>query len=174
MDCKMKPETLAIAALLPFCVLIGSGCDHALEPGGDHFYFNSFESPQDLVGWRGIGEMQLRNEVPPGGGRKSVFISGGCVIPHAEIEFRGLDQDSYLLLRCWGKNLALGGSVMLQVADDMSKAIYIGLVDTTWKFHQAADTLFLPAHHKLKLSMSSGGFVASVMLVDQIEVIMVD
>jgi hypothetical protein len=170
----MKPETLVIAALLSFYTLIGSGCDHALEPGGDHLYFNSFESPQDLAGWRGIGEMQLRIEAPPSGGQKSVAISGGCVHPHADIEFKGIDQDRYLLLRCWGKNLAIGGSVELQMVDGMSRTISIGVADTTWKFYQAADTLFCPARHRLRLSMSSGGFVPSAMLVDQIEIIVVD
>jgi hypothetical protein len=102
------------------------------------------------------------------------FYLRGCDIPHAYIEFNGLDQDSHLLLRCWGRNLALGGNVALQVADDMSKAICIGVADTTWKFYQSADTLYWPANQRLKLSLSSGGFVASAMLVDQIEVIKVD
>ncbi|MCI0696164.1 hypothetical protein L0337_29700 [candidate division KSB1 bacterium] len=172
----MKVERLITTALLTFSVFIGSSCDHSLGPGvpsGDHIYFNSFESPQDTVGWR--GGMQFRNEAPPSGGRQSIFISGGCVVPHAYIEFDGIDKGSHLLLRCWGKNLAIGGIVELQVADDRSRTIGIGVAvaATTWKFYQSADTLYWPANHRLKLSLSSGGLKPSAMLVDQIDVIKV-
>lgn len=173
----MKTERLITTALLGFAVFVGSGCDHSLGPGvsgGDHIYFSSFESSQDTVGWR--GGMQFRNEAPPGGGRQSIFISGGCIHPHAYIEFNGIDQDSHLLLHCWGKNLAIGGIVELQVADDRSETIGIVVVvtDTTWKLYQAVDTLYWPDNHRLKLSLSSGGLKPSAMLIDQIEVIKVD
>ncbi|MGH7453501.1 MAG: hypothetical protein ACRENG_19280, partial [bacterium] len=94
--------------------------------------------------------------------------------PHAYIEFNGIDQDSYLLFRCWGKNLVSGGGVELQVADDWFSTIHIAVADTIWRFYEAADTLFWPAHQRLKLSMSSGGLKPSAMLVDQIEVIRVE
>lgn len=164
--------TALLALSAPF---FSSSCDYTLGPdfpGGNHIYFSSFESPQDTVGWR--GGMQFRNEAAPNGGRQSVFISGGCVHPHADIEFDGIDQDSHLLLRCWGKNLASGGGVELHVADDWSKTIHIFVADSTWKFYESADTLFWPAHQRLNLSMSSGGFKPSAMLVDRIEVIRID
>jgi hypothetical protein len=171
----MKTQWLKIAAMLTFCVLIGLGCDHSLRPdfpSGDHIYFSSFESPEDTVGWR--GGLEFRNEAPPNGGQQSVFISGGCVFPHAYIELNGIEKDSRLLLRCWGRDLRIGGSVTLQVVDDWYKTIHVLVADSTWKSYQSSDTLFWPANHRLRLSMSSGGFAASAMLVDQIEVIGVD
>lgn len=78
----MKTERLTMAALITTSAFVGSGCDRLLGPdvaSGDRIYFNSFESPRDVVGWWGIGEMQLKNEAPPSGGQKSVFISGGVI-----------------------------------------------------------------------------------------------
>ena len=71
-------------------------------------YSNSFESPQDTVGMRGNGMIEFSSDVPPGSGIKSLYISGGCIWPHASIELGPFYKDGLFLLRCWGKDLEIG------------------------------------------------------------------
>ena len=47
------------------------------QQGNIVIYFNSFESPQDTIGWQGYGAREFRNDVPPSGGNQSLYISGG-------------------------------------------------------------------------------------------------
>lgn len=153
------------------------GCDNGLDPGWPDqkvIYYSSFESAEDTTGWYGVGTAQFRSDVPPNGGRQSVFISGGCMVPHAYLDLPLMPDDHYLELRCWGKNLARGGSVSLQIVDDRSKQIGIGVSDTVWTRYESTDSLFCPAKSRVRLAMSSGGFVPGAMLVDEIAVIQVE
>ena len=54
-------------------------------------YFNSFEKESDLTGW--LGYYELRNDTPIAGGHQSLYISGGCVVPHAYYELGPFDED---------------------------------------------------------------------------------
>ena len=73
-------------------------------------YFNSFESQSDTIGWIGDA-FNFDNDVPSHGGKKSLSISGGCIIPHAEYTIDPQSTDCYLKFRFWGKNLSNGGGV---------------------------------------------------------------
>ncbi len=134
-------------------------------------YSNSFESPQDTVGWQGY--MDFRNDTPINGGNQSAFIAGGCVIPHFWIELGPFEEDGFYILRCWGKNLQNGGMIYLQVGETFNDKVRIGIGDTVWTYYQSVDTLYCPSDEKITLAMFSGGFIPSSMLVDEVDIIKV-
>jgi hypothetical protein len=138
---------------------------------GEEVYYNSFESPGDTSGWGGY--MRFTDDAPPPGGNHSAFISGGCIIPHAYVTIVAPSYDTYLILRCWGKNLSNGGEIRLIRKNDWGGAITILINDTTWTRYQSADELFCPAGDTLSLELTSGGFIGSSMLIDLIEVVRV-
>jgi len=132
------------------------------------FYSNSFETSQDTVGWQGI--IDFRNDAPVNGGSRSLFISDGCIIPHAWVNAVTIAEDGLYSLRCWGKNLMDGGTVYLQVGSRGLDRSYIQIRDTLWTYYVSPDTLLCIEGDTLLLAMYSGGFVPSAMLVDEIEI----
>lgn len=135
-------------------------------------YFTSFESQADTSGWKGV--VVLHTDVPHGGGKHSAFVSGGCIVPHAFYEFSAPNKDCELVVRCWAKNLTLGGVVALEVVDEPNRRISISVEQREWKGYVSEQSLSCRANQKLRLSLISGGFVSSSMLIDLIEVKFVD
>jgi len=78
---------------------------------GQRIYYNSFESQSDTVGWIGYA-FNFANDVPKHG-KKSLSVSGGCVVPHAQYTVTPQNTDCYLILKFLGKNLSNGGGVNL-------------------------------------------------------------
>jgi len=144
----------------------------ALEEQRDYIYFNSFESPADTAGWRGYGGVSFREDAPPGGGKQSLYVSGGCIAPHFYKYLPPLEHDAHLILRCAGKDLAIGGYVSLIWIDEDDRwhNIGIGVKDTTWTTYTSKDTLFCPAGQPLQLELDAGGLKPSAMLVDLVEI----
>ena len=140
--------------------------------GGIVVYSNSFESSQDTVGWRGTGSREFRGDAAPDGGQQSLYVSGGCLWPHAWIELTPDESDGLYILRCWGKDLQIGGEVELNVEGSMLGP-WITVNQKEWVYYESADTLCCPAGKKIVLSMGAGGIVPSAMLVDRIEIVRV-
>ena len=174
---------IRINAIMTICVLVHftliHGCDimtppvKTIEPPASRVYFNSFESQGDTIGWKGL--MEFRADAPPLGGKHSVLISGGCIYPHAYYDLPVSQEDNYLIVKCFGKNLSNGGGIELDLSDnDAHHHIVIGITDTIWRSYQSRDTLYCPRNTRLRLSMSSGGIVPSSMLVDLLEVLKVN
>lgn len=159
------------------CTTLFSGCNetnYVLRPGPGTVYFNSFESKKDTVAWRGHGHIEFRNDAPEGGGKQSVYVSGGCTVPHASLVLPRQPLAGYYHLQCWGKNLASGGGVSLTIyGHEDTHRIWLQVRESEWKFIESENTLFCPANYRMKLTLSSGGFVASAMLVDLIQIIRV-
>ncbi len=161
-----------------FCLLIVlclGACDTNKGPTGPDeqiVYQNSFEIPSDVAGWEGIGANAFRSDAPPNGGNQSLFISGGCIGPHAYFDLQSITEDSYLLLRCWGKDLSTGGIIGLELPD-YSSGISLSIGAANWTAYQSADTLFCPADQRVRLWMSAGGIIYSAMLIDLIEIVRV-
>ncbi len=138
-------------------------------------YSNSFESQQDTMGWHVGADVQFCLDAPPGGGEQSIYVSGACIVPHFWIELGPFDGEGLFRLRCWGKNLGMGGEVTIEVESEYprpSAPIFIDKKD--WTFYESKDTLNCPAGKKIILSMISGGLIPSSMLVDLVEIIRVD
>jgi len=132
-------------------------------------YFNSFESQSDTVGWKGYA-FNFSNDVPSQGGKKSLSISGGCIIPHAQYTISAQNTDYYLVLKLYGKNLSNGGGVCLSVNKEGFRSISISVSEKDWILYESHDTLFCPANTSLTLSASAGGFISSEILIDMVEI----
>ncbi|MFC1502260.1 hypothetical protein ACFL6A_02495 [bacterium] len=163
---------LLVCALL----LLTFSCNHITEPGAGFQwpYLNSFETGEDTTGWRGNGFFDLRDSAAPGGGSQSLFVAGGCPIPHAFYDLDIAGEECALQLRCWGKNLAIGGSVTLQLVNNPSREITISITDTAWTFYESAQTLTCPSDDAVRITMNSGGYAPSSMLVDLLEIVRVE
>jgi hypothetical protein len=143
-----------------------------ISPGRDKvLYSNSFENYQDTIGLQGYGSFQIRKEASPNGGIQSLFISGGCIVPHAYFQLNIIDEDCSVILQCWGKSLLNGGSVSIKADQYNSSAIGIMVTDSVWTFYESKDTLQCKANQPLLLNFMSGGFVPGSMLVDQVKII---
>ena len=147
--------------------------DNARGTSEEVVYTNGFESASDTAGWVGYGSMQLRSDVPPGGGKYSLFVSGGCAIPHAALKIVRVDRDSRFILRFWGKKLIGGGGVGIGFNQSPIGGIGVSVNDSTWTHYQSKDILYCPADSSLWLTLISGGIVPGAMLVDNIQVVKV-
>ena len=136
-------------------------------------YSNGFESAADTAGWVGYGSMQLKSDVPPGGGKYSLFVSGGCIVPHAAFRIGKVYQDSRFIVRFWGKRLFGGGGVGLGLSRSPANGIGVGVDDSTWTRYESQDIFYCPADSTLWLNITAGGFVAGAILVDDIQVVKV-
>ena len=170
----MKPRPIFILLFFLFSFL---SCEETSGPDSNHpndsFYFNSFESSSDIAGWYGGSNINIFEEAPQGGGKQSLKVSGGCVIPHAYYKIDSLIEDCSLVLKCWGKNLSNGGSVSLYTGSH-SKIIHISITETSWTNYICEDTLICFEGSNLILELNSGGILSSSMLVDLIEITKVD
>lgn len=136
-------------------------------------YRYTFESPADTAGWHGYGGVQLREEVPPDGAEHSLYVSGGCILPHMVLDLPPINTDSYLQLRAWGKVLIRGGVVSLGfIGDSISTGTAFALTDSTWRRY-TSETVFYSAGDSIELLLNSGGIVPGGMLVDNIEIVKV-
>jgi hypothetical protein len=132
-------------------------------------YFNSFESQSDTIGWIGYA-FNFDNDVPSHGGKKSLSVSGGCIIPHAEYTIDPQSTDCYLKFRFWGKNLSNGGGVWLAVNKIGYKNISFDVTEKEWTLYENQDSLFCPANTSLTLGAIAGGISSSAILIDMIEI----
>ena len=133
-------------------------------------YSNWFESAQDTVGLQKNGAIDFNSDVPNDGGTQSLFVSGGCIWPHAQIEIGPFENDGFYKIKCWGKNLQIGGSVSIDVEGDFLNGAIIIVNEDAWTYYEST-SLFCPAGRKIVLSMNAGGIVQSAMLVDNLEIV---
>jgi hypothetical protein len=137
---------------------------------GELIYSNSFESQSDTIGWTGYGSLVFDPSTPPRGGSQSARISGGCPVPHACTKVRVQSEGGVFMLQCWGKNLALAGTVELYTTSNPFAGISVQVADTAWTRYRSDNSLICPAGDTLVLAMNSGGIVSSAMLVDLVEI----
>jgi hypothetical protein len=164
----LKPKYL-LAILLGFFSILSCEKDPDPEYQGDRFYFNSFESVSDTKGWYGINTENIVEDAPPSGGKKSLRVSGGCVIPQAYYRIEPLEEECSFVLKLWGKNLSNGGSVSLSLEDEPAY-ISISVSELSWNKLISKDTLHCTPGSSLILEFVSGGLIGSSMLVDIIEI----
>lgn len=141
----------------------------------DAVYFNSFESLEDISQFdgRGIG---LQYDVSPGGGQKSLCVTGGWGLPNAQYTFPPAENDSYYLLQCWGKAPWAGGVVSLKLTKFGGPLITLNInsIYEGWNFYRTPDTLFCPKDSTLMLRLGAYDFNYNYMLVDLIQIVEVE
>ncbi len=162
--------------LLPLLLLVVS-CEGPLDcdgSGGVTVYRTSFESEQDLVGWQGITVDDLRDDHAPHGDKRSLFVSGGCLVPHASLTFSPPGKGRVVSVECYCKNLLYGGSVGLYIGAVFSQSVSFTATDTTWTHYTCESAIRWPADSTLTVYMISGGYTGSAMLVDRLKVFAAD
>jgi hypothetical protein len=155
-----------------------TGCDFVDWPWGPAMprslvYYNSFETPADTCGLPLLGSVVVVRESAPGCGKQSIQVSGGCLVPHAGTRIAGPARDAYVELRCWGKNLLIGGGVEICRISALHESVYISVTTKEWTFLQSDTTLFVPGGDSLDIWMNAGGIAASAMLIDGLQVVIV-
>jgi hypothetical protein len=116
--------------------------------------------------------MEFRDDAAPDGGNQSLFISGGCIWPHAWIELGPYDNNGFYILRCWGKDLQIRGSVSIEVEGDyLREQVSIAVDNKDWTHYESDRSLYCPAGRRMVLSMGAGGIVPSAMLIDKVEIV---
>lgn len=163
--------------MLKLCLFAVTACEVPTSvseetSSSQSLYFNSFESMADTVGWRGFGALQLRDEAPAEGGLQSALVSGGCPYPHSAFEFT-VARESRLVLRAWGKNLGIGGGIgggITLESTEAGRQVSLFVSEPEWTRYQSQDTLQVHRGQRLRLTMNAGGFAASAMLVDLLEI----
>jgi photosystem II stability/assembly factor-like uncharacterized protein len=136
---------------------------------GTVVYSTSFETDEDTSDWYGL--YSFSDDVPEGGGQRSAFISGGCVWPHAWKKIGPLEEAGNYIVRCKAKNLDNGGMISIAHIQDSGFDVYLAVTDTGWASYQTHKQLYCNAGDIIILSLNSGGYVSSSMLVDMIEVV---
>jgi hypothetical protein len=136
---------------------------------GQLIYSNSFESQSDTAGWKGYA-FSFSNDVPKHGGKRSLSVSGGCIVPHAQYTISPQNTDSYLIFKLWGKNLNNGGGVFLDVNKAGCGSVAFNVSEKDWTLYESQDTLFCPANTSLTLGAFAGGITYSAILIDMVEI----
>ena len=157
---------ILIAAIISF-----NSCKKIFDPTYEFIFYTSFEQESEFNGWEGLSAVNLRNDAPESGGNKSIFVSGGCVIPTAKYTLKAVGVEQIVTFSCYGKNLTSGGIVFICLDDDFNEDISIQVNDTTWTFYECKDSIIWPANKDLSICLFSGGFVGSSMLIDKLKVI---
>ena len=161
--------------LLAFLLLgwpLLSGCELLLPGEADGasadgvIYFTSFETDRDLAGWDDVPER--RDRAPAGGGGWSAYVSSGCTGPFPTYTLTA-PEDGALVLRAWAKDLGIGGYVALE-NPRTDVRLWLSIDEPAWTSYQAEGALAVRRGDRLRLTMGAGGFAASAMLVDLIEV----
>lgn len=163
-----------ILLLLPLINLNCKGTTESEFSFTNVIYFNLFENESDLKNWEGLTAQNLVENPSPYGGKYSVYISGGCVIPHASLTLEAPRKDILVTLEFYGKNLAIGGCIELVVGRDFSKLLHVTVDDTTWQKYKSGQSLKWPADSTMSIWMIAGGFVASAMLIDELKILKIN
>jgi hypothetical protein len=158
------------AAALAAGTLIWALAGLALGEREKVIFAADFETARDTVGWQGWGQLELRDESPPGGGAQALWVSGGCFAPHAGRPLEPVKQDRRLILRAMARSVA-GGLVELDIL--RGDIIYLPINSEEWQLHESKDTLFCAAGETPRLAMVGGGIVSGGILVDRVEVVQV-
>jgi hypothetical protein len=161
---------------LIFLFFVSLSCDIEME---DYFlndmtlYSNSFENSGDTTGWKINAAVLFKDDAPDNCGKRSLYVSGGCLVPHAYVDLDPVNKGYYLRLQCWGKMLQNGGSVYLEIPDDRSQNVNIQVKDSVWTYYKSENVLTVPAGKKVRVGINAGGYIPGSILVDKLEVVII-
>ncbi len=135
------------------------------------FYRNSFESPEDTAGWYGFATMEIVEETPRSGGRYSLRVSGGCLIPHAILDFEPASYDRHFIMQGWGKAIEGTGGVKLSTDFYQPReSVGFPVRRNLWTFYESEETLFVAAGDTMSIHISAGGIAPAEILVDLVTI----
>jgi hypothetical protein len=175
----MKPQKVFGLGALTIVIGLSLSCKDssgpvATKPPEEVLYQNSFEANADTVGLYGFGPKSFSGDVPAGGGRRSLCVTGGCTVPHVCCDLLLVDAESRLKLSCWGKMQSRGGRIELSLCTSSSPVLSITIKDTVWTQYQSAETIVCPKNERLHLSMCTDTTANSSMLVDVVTIVRIN
>lgn len=134
---------------------------------------NSFESRQDSLVWLWAGERKWSRDVPPGGGRRSLYITGGRVSPTASMVTKPLPSGATYGVECWGKAINVGGFVELAIVDkhEIVEKITIPIIKAQWQRLTPANDLYCPPGHSLMLTLHAAATPDAAVVVDMVKIL---
>ncbi len=158
----MKYLVIVASLLLTFM----TACTKTSPAGNENLlYSNGFESEDDLMDFYpyiGI----LSDKTPKDGGDSSLYVCGGCIVPHMYMELGPFDEDMSLLLRLSAKS-DYQGSIHLRTDQERIELIVEG---DDWKNYESESLLDYTSGEILKLTIVSGGFVPVSTYIDNLEI----
>ena len=169
----MKNNLRRTCLLILSLGFLSTGCEKIFGTISDFLYSTSFEEYQSMDQWENGEYAECKNEVPAGGGKRSLYVSGGCVVPHMVLDLGRIESEDLFTVRFMGKVLVNGGSVSIITVKGKSEWIDLGsvyLIDKNWKEYKLVSTVPIPLGYNLKIQMSSGDFVVGGMLIDLLEI----
>lgn len=169
------------------CVMVLSGfmifsCYHSTSPSFQEdqepsfpitVYFNSFESSADSANWKGVWPAMFVSDPSPGGGEKSLHISGGCLQPTAYIDIPVQPDSGNYTISCWGKKGIGSGSVILTISGETyhdGTELRLLINQDDWTYIESEDSIYCAQYKQLRLEIFCGGWVSQSMFVDQIKI----
>jgi len=173
----LKYYTLQIYFIFILLPLLFTCNESAFAPGKiektNIIYETSFESENDFAGWKSIDTSCWRIDVHPLCGTKSIIISGGCLMPTASYILYSPGYTCSVTVSCYGKEISGGGTLNLDIGQNIFYGLQLHIQDTVWKKYETADTLIWPADTSLWLTLNAGGIAGAQMLIDSIKVLKV-
>lgn len=168
-------ELTVIVIVMTFSIYFCNKCSkNPLATEQDGIYHNSFETRSDIAGFRGQGDIKMVNQAAPKSGNKSLYVSGGCIVPHAYDTVFTTSQACSLVISCWGKSQSNGGMVLIYNGENKKQKAGIPIKDLVWTYYRSEKALGCRANSSVVLEFMSGGFVPSSMLIDNLEIIATD
>ncbi len=164
---------------LIFSLLISSlfiSCDKSPTSLPEHFlYQNSFETEEDLNDFDiGFAEVRRSEEAPNQGGSHSLFVSGGCIVPHLSAELGPFTRDHTIAFSTWARMFnegSLGGSgLSFSIGSSSEDRRSITVVSDEWEYYES-EPLFVPAGDLIHVNFLCGGIAEGTTLFDMIALV---
>ena len=169
----MKQILSQIFILIAAIGLLTTGCEKILGTMNDFIYSTAFEKYELMDAWEQGASTEYKSDAPKGGGNRSLYVSGGCVVPHMILDMGKVKYDNLYSVSFFGKVLANGGFVQLYAEVSDSEKVLLGSIQLTemdWKQYLLQSSTPVPVGYNLKIEMSAGGFIAGGMIIDLLEV----
>lgn len=159
--------------VIPILLLGFSGCDKINSSEESNYFYSSFESAADTLGWQGLSKSMFVNDPAPQGGKSSLHIGGGCPQPAAVYELPAVPEGKYRL-SFWGKmgQPSQSAQVYLYYGDRevQTQKIELQVSGEEWKSYVSTADLNVPANTKLKLEIWVGGIILADVYIDMLKV----
>lgn len=172
-----KEDTMKHSILFSGCIislLLLFSCQHATFPTPGTIYFTSFESKNDIQGWKGFNTDYLVFDPSPGGGEKSLRFNKVAYID-IPVNYPG----KRFTINLWEKVDRVPRSclVVLKVSGSRTnkdEEVRLIFESEDWSFLSSEKSIDCPTGKSLRIEIIAGGFVGGSIFVDQLSVVIVD
>lgn len=159
---------LLAALLVLFSCRRQSSTNPLITPESTVLYFNSFEQKSDTSGWYGYGSIRIVDSSYAPGAGHALSVSGGCIIPHAELVLSQYPFSGRIRVSFFGRSLVGSGSLSLR-GHGGRDVLTIPVTEKSWSYY-SSDSITVTAGQSDTLSIISGGIIFCETLFDDIRI----